>query len=138
MFWKLAGMRPAHRIKLYWRRRIVYAISFLHDVDVVHKRFLVILDARPLTDKIVCGLTHGQLCVISPFWNGHRSIQEVGKIFENEESTIMLWVILIVLLLLWLVGFYGGFVTTSLIHLLLVAAVVILALNLLRQHRNPA
>ena len=88
--------------------------------------------------RIVCGLTHGQLCLISPFWNGHRSIQEVGKSFENEESAIMLWVILIVLLLLWLVGFYGGFVTTSLIHLLLVAAVVILALNLLRQHRNPA
>lgn len=50
----------------------------------------------------------------------------------------MLWAILIVLLLLWLVGFYGGFVNTSLIHLLLVAAVVILALNLVRQNRNPA
>jgi Family of unknown function (DUF5670) len=49
----------------------------------------------------------------------------------------MLWVILIVLLLLWLVGVYGGLVTTGLIHLLLVAAVVILALNLLRQYRNP-
>ena len=49
----------------------------------------------------------------------------------------MLWAILIALLLLWLVGFYGGFVTTSLIHVLLVAAVVILALNLVRQYRNP-
>lgn len=59
-------------------------------------------------------------------------------VLQNKESTIMLWAILVVLLLLWLVGFYGGFVTTSLIHLLLVAAVVVLALNLLRQHRNPA
>jgi uncharacterized protein DUF5670 len=50
----------------------------------------------------------------------------------------MLWMILIVLLLLWLIGFYGGFVTTGLIHVLLVAAAVVLALNLLRQHRNPA
>ena len=50
----------------------------------------------------------------------------------------MLWTILIVLLLLWLVGFYGGFVSSGLIHLLLVAAAVVLALNLLRQHRNPA
>jgi hypothetical protein len=75
--------------------------------------------------------------LISPFWNGHWSIQEVGQIFENEESTIMLWAILIVFLLLWLVGFYGGFVTTSLIYLLLVAAAVVLALNLFK-HRNPA
>ena len=22
--------------------------------------------------RIVCGLTHGQLCVISPFWSGHN------------------------------------------------------------------
>ena len=50
----------------------------------------------------------------------------------------MLWVILIALLLLWLVAFYGGFITTSLIHLLLVPAVVVLALNLLKQYRNPA
>jgi hypothetical protein len=50
----------------------------------------------------------------------------------------MLWAILVVLILLWLIGFYGGFVTTSLIHLLLVAALVVLALNLLRQHRKPA
>jgi len=49
----------------------------------------------------------------------------------------MLWIILVVLLVLWLIGFYGGFVTTSLIHLLLVAAIVVLAFNLLRQHRNP-
>ena len=83
--------------------------------------------------SIVCGLTHGHLCVISPLWNGHR-----GQTNFDEESSNMLWVILVVLLLLWLVGFYGGFVTTSLIHLLLVAAVVVLALNLLRQHRNPA
>ena len=51
---------------------------------------------------------------------------------------MMLWTILVLFLLLWLVGFYGGFVTTSLIHLLLVAAAVVLALNLLRQYRNPA
>ena len=62
---------------------------------------------------------------------------EVDKIL-NEESLNMLWTILVVLLLLWLVGFYGGFVTNSLIHLLLVAAGVVLVLNLLRQHRNPA
>ena len=49
----------------------------------------------------------------------------------------MLWAILIGLLLLWLFGFYGGFVTSGLIHLLLVAAAVVLALNLLRQHRRP-
>ena len=46
-------MRPAHRIKLYWCRRIIYAVSFLHDVDVVHKRFLVILG---LTREAVCAL----------------------------------------------------------------------------------
>ena len=60
------------------------------------------------------------------------------KVYETGRVRFMLWIILIVLLLLWLIGFYGGFVTTSLIHLLLVAAVVVLALNLLRQHRNPA
>lgn len=65
------------------------------------------------------------------------SILIPSRINSNEVSRIMLWVILIVVLLLWLIGFYGGFVTSSLIHLLLVAAVVILALNLLRQYRNP-
>lgn len=62
----------------------------------------------------------------------------IGKVYEIGRVRFMLWIILIVLLLLWLIGFYGGFVTTSLIHLLLVAAVVVLALNLLRQNRNPA
>ena len=65
-------------------------------------------------------------------------IKRVGKIYETGRVRFMLWAILVGLLLLWLVGFYGGFVTTSLIHLLLVAAVVVLALNLLRQYRNPA
>ena len=65
-------------------------------------------------------------------------IKKVGKIYETGRVRFMLWAILVGLLLLWLVGFYGGFVTTSLIHLLLVAAVVVLALNLLRQYRNPA
>ena len=83
----------------------------------------------------VCGLAHGQPCVINPFWTGYPLSRTSLKF---KERMIMLWAILILLLLLWLVGFYGGFVTTSLIHLLLVAAVVILALNLLRQHRNPA
>ena len=73
---------------------------------------------------------------MSPFWNA--TIKGIGKVYEIGRVRFMLWIILIVLLLLWLVGFYGGFVTTSLIHLLLVAAVVVLALNLLRQHRNPA
>ena len=85
--------------------------------------------------RVVCGLTHGHLCLISPF------SMDIGvfkrQTILNEETTIMLWAILVVLLLLWLVGFYGGFVTTSLIHLLLVAAVVVLALNLFK-HRNPA
>ena len=84
----------------------------------------------------VCGLTHGHLFVISPFWNG--TIKGIEKVYEIGRMRFMLWIILIVLLLLWLIGFYGGFVTTSLIHLLLVAAVVVLALNLLRQNRNPA
>ena len=73
---------------------------------------------------------------MSPFCNG--TIKEIGKVDEIGRVRFMLWIILIVLLLLWLIGFYGGFVTTSLIHVLLVAAVVVLALNLLRQHRNPA
>jgi hypothetical protein len=67
---------------------------------------------------------------MSPIWN--------GKVYEIGRVRFMLWIILVVLLLLWLIGFYGGFVTTGLIHLLLVAAVVVLALNLVRQHRNPA
>jgi len=74
--------------------------------------------------------------VLSPFYNG--TIKGIGKVYEIGRVRFMLWMILIVLLLLWLIGFYGGFVTTSLIHVLLVAAVVVLALNLLRQHRNPA
>ena len=73
---------------------------------------------------------------MSPFCNG--TIKGIGKVYEIGRVRFMLWMILIVLLLLWLIGFYGGFVTTGLIHLLLVAAVVVLALNLLRQHRNPA
>ena len=84
----------------------------------------------------VCGLTHGHLFVMSPFWSG--TIKGIGKVYETGRVRFMLWIILIVLLLLWLIGFYGGFVTSSLIHLLLVAAVVVLALNLLRQNRNPA
>ena len=86
--------------------------------------------------RSVCGLTHGHLFVMSPFWNG--TIKGIGKVYEIGRVRFMLWMILIVLLLLWLIGFYVGFVTTGLIHLLLVAAVVVLALNLLRQHRNPA
>ena len=74
--------------------------------------------------------------MLSPFYNG--TIKGIGKVYEIGRVRFMLWMILIVLLLLWLIGFYGGFVTTSLIHVLLVAAVVVLALNLLRQHRNPA
>ena len=35
--------------------------------------------------RIVCGLTHGQLCLISPFWNGHRSIQESEKFLKRGE-----------------------------------------------------
>jgi len=26
-------------------------------------------------EGIVCGLTHGQMCAISSFWNGHRGIR---------------------------------------------------------------
>ena len=75
------------------------------------------------------------MCGINPFWMD-TAINGSDK-FCNLESAIMLWLVLVALLLLWLVGFYGGFVTTGLIHILLVAAVVILALNLLRQYRNP-
>ena len=73
---------------------------------------------------------------MSPFWNG--TVKGIEKVYEIGRVRFMLWIILIALLLLWLIGFYGGFVTTSLVHLLLVAAVVVLALNLLRQNRNPA